>query len=101
MYMYKGVIREKWIWCGLAIAIILAMIGMAMMPIVVGDIVGGLYIAGVVNNQGATAAALVAGGWSAIGSGIWALYGDQVVLLGLTGAALGGAILIGAGVGLL
>ncbi len=101
MYAYKGVSREEWVWRGLAIATILALVGMAVMPMAIGDIVGGLYIAGVVNDKGAVAAGLVGSGWAAIGSGVWALYGDEVVLLGLTGAALGGAILIGVGVGLL
>ena len=88
----------KW----LAVGMILAMIGLAVMPaMTVGHVVGVLYAAGVVNDRGAVAASLVGGGEIAIGSGIWALYGEEVVLLGLTGAALGGAILIGAGVGLL
>ncbi len=99
--MYAHVSREEWLFRGLAIAMCLAMLGLAVMPLAVGDIVGGLYIAGVVNDRGAVAAGLVGAGWSAIGSGIWALYGNEVVLLGLTGATLGGAILIGVGIGLL
>ena len=99
MYAVKDWNEEVIKW--LAVGMCLAMVGLAVMPLAVGDIVGGLYIAGVVNDRGATAAGLVAGGWSAIGSAIITYYGSNVVLLGLTGVALGSAIVAGAGVGLL
>ncbi len=99
MYETRGWDEEVMKW--LAVAICLAMVGMAVMPVAVGDVVGGLYIAGLVNDKGATAAGLFAGGWSAIGSAIAMYYGSNVVLLGLTGVALGSAIVAGAGVGLL
>lgn len=34
MYMYKGVSREEWIWRGLAIAMILAVVGMTVMLVI-------------------------------------------------------------------
>ena len=33
----KGVSREEWMWRGLAIAMCLAIVGMAVMPMAVGD----------------------------------------------------------------
>lgn len=99
MYGVKDWNEEVIKW--LAVATCMAMVGMAVVPVSVGDVVGGLYIAGVVNDKGATAAGLVAGGWTAIGSSIAMYYGSNVVLLGLTGVALGSAIVAGAGVGLL
>ena len=101
MYSVYACVSEERVVRALALLCVFAMVGIAAMPMVVGEIVGGLYVAGVVNERGATAAGLVAGGWSAIGSAVATYYGTNVVLLGLTGAALGGAILAGVGVGLL
>jgi len=44
MYVSKGVSREEWMWRGVAIAMCLAMVGIAVMPLAVGDIAA--YCAG-------------------------------------------------------
>lgn len=57
-----GYVSEEKVVKAIALLGVLAMIGVTVTPLVVGDIVGGLYIAGAVNDRGATAAGLVAGG---------------------------------------
>jgi hypothetical protein len=76
----------KW----LAVAMCLAMMGMAVMPAVgVGDASYVLYKAGYVSTAGWEAAQTTAASWGLIGSGV-----------AVFNPAVGGSILIGAGVGL-
>jgi len=45
MYVSKGVSREEWMWRGLAIAMCLAMVGLAVMPLAVGELGAAALIA--------------------------------------------------------
>jgi len=51
--MYAHVSGEEWIWRGLAIATILALVGMAVMPMSVGDAGVALMIYGAEHHDGA------------------------------------------------
>ncbi len=95
MYAYKEVSREEWVWRGLAVATILALLGMAIMPTV-----GVLNIAGVI--AGAYAGYHADSAIGAIIDG--AYYGLLASAIPLTAygvaiaagaAATGGALLVG------
>jgi len=112
MYAVEGMSREEWLFRGLAVAMILAMVGMAVMPMAVGDI--GLVYYYYYNNQKkgdkmiTHGAAATGTGWIAyqVGRSIMTYAIEEAIeyetLLYYTGAALAcvGVGLIVVGVGL-
>ncbi len=97
MYAYKGVSREEWLFRGLAIATILALVGMAVMPMAIGDIglvylANGDVLAGLGRIGGGIA--LDSGAILAVGlSGVETL--SALALVGLIGTGIAAGILIG------
>lgn len=95
--MYAHVGREEWIWRGLAIATIVALLGIAVMPLAVGDL--GAVIGGIQAGMNANSweQAVVNGAWNGFGAGV-AGAGIYIGLLGLGVATGGTAFAVGLGV---
>ena len=87
--MYVEVSREEWLFRGLAIAMVLAMVGMAVLPTIVNEqqaaAVVSVYLGSKYVDAGEASAGLLLGGASAI----W---------LGLKAAELSAALALGLGV---
>ena len=96
--MYAHVSKEEWLFRGLAIAICLAMVGMAVMPLAVGDATAVYsYIANRNLNPYAASGGLIIGFGLIKASDI--LYLAE--LAGVASAGVGAAALVAAGIGVL
>jgi predicted transcriptional regulator len=102
MYAYKGVSREEWLFRGLAIATILALVGMAVLPAVhTGNYLA--YLAAKNHDSdyaaGAGAAALAAAGYIHIAPEILHFLLEAGVIASVGGPV--GLVALGIGIGLI
>ncbi|WP_456327095.1 hypothetical protein [Archaeoglobus sp.] len=100
MYAYAS--REEWLFRGLAIATILALVGMAVMPLAVGDIGYAIiwYVENVMKKKvdGNAAAGVLATttvGFAGLGATIAIKWAEEGALIGAATAGIIGAVVGG------